>query len=487
MTSGFTGTPSNEMVMAEAFAHPWDPRGQQSACRRARGPAYCRIGRSLSALVLILLALLLGLLLEAAPPATAAETGPAKAAPGLLDFDGCVRLAIQQSPYLTKSAVEIDVRRLDENDSRYAIIPPPITFRTYYYVDRPKQPGLNPKPYSLNFTMDPYNPFGSYFTLQAQKAATQVAFLAHLQMVSVGLERLGKMFLNLAAMKRLTAFQSNLINLCRENLIYAENRRTIGTGTSLEIQVATQELALAKNEQEHLETTRKRTLSNLKAFLGLKPEQQVELDLRDAHRQVLGSFEPAAATLEQTKARSIELKVLEMKKELQGYVVTVAKTKVLPSLLFTTQTPDPLSVTSARGLYVGLGLEVPIWDGFKRIRNVSRQKAILKQFSADKDVKELDLTDKWDDLQETIRGRAAGLKIAKSQEELTRLKERQTEIRYNSGTDQLPALLEARKASLQAQKGSFTKALEYDNLILNLRQFSGDLGASYVDQNSWQK
>ena len=213
----------------------------------------------------------------------------------------------------------------------------------------------------------------------------------------------------------------------------------------------------------------------------------MELDLRDARRQVLGSFDPAAATLEQAKARSFELKALELKKELQGYNVTIAKTKILPDLLFTTQTPDPLSVTSARGLYVGLGLQVPVWDGFKRIRNISRQKAVLKQVGNEKDLKEIDLTDKWNELQESIGNSAAGLKITKSQEELTRLKERQAEIFYNSGTEQLPAWLEARKASLEAQKNSFTKALEYDDLILSLRQFSGDLGTSYVDQKSWQK
>lgn len=491
MTSGRARTPSNEMVMAEAFVHPWAPRGQQSACRRARGQAYCQISRGLQVILArACLPLLLGLLLAASQPTWAAEassTDAKVAVPSLLDFEGCVRLAIQQSPYLTKSAVEIDIRRFDESDSRYTIFPPPITFRTYYYVDRPNQPGLNPKPYSLNFSMDPYNPFGSYFTLQAQKAATQMAIFAHLQAVSTGLERLGNIFLHLASIKRLTALQSNLVNLCRESLTYAENRRTIGTGTSLEVKVATQELELAKSEMERLELAAKRTRTSLKLFLGLKPEQQVEFDLRDAQRQVLGKFDPAAATLEQAKAKSFELKALELKKELQGYNVTVAKTKAFPSLLFTTQTPDPLSVTSARGLYVGLGLEVPVWDGFKRIRNISRQKALLKQVGTDKDLKDMDLTDKWNNLQENIGGAASGLKIAKSQEELARLKERQAEIRYNSGTDQLPGWLEARKATLEAQKGSVSKALEHDELILDLRQFSGDLGDSYVDQKSWQK
>ncbi len=127
---------------------------------------------------------------------------------------------------------------------------PPLTFRSYYYVDRPNQPGLSPKPYSLNFSMDPYNPFGSYFTLQAQKMATKMAVFGHLKVISDGLERLGKMFLNLATMKRLAGLQTDLVNLSRENLTYAENRLSIGTGTSLEVRIATQELELAKSEQE---------------------------------------------------------------------------------------------------------------------------------------------------------------------------------------------------------------------------------------------
>ena len=479
------------MVMAEAFALPMGPPGSAVCLPASSRAAPSRLSRGLPAiLALAFWAVLLGLLPAAAQPARAAEAGPTDAkvaVPSLLDFDGCVRLAIQQSPYFNKSAVEIDLRRMNETDSRYTMFPPPMTFRTYYYVDRPQQFGLNPKPYSLNFSMDPWNPVGSYFSLQAEKVATQMAIFAHLQAINGGLERLGKMFLHLASMKRLTTFQRDLINLCREKLTYAENRRTIGTGTSLEVQVATQELELAKNELGQLEFSQKRTLTNLKTFLGLKPEQPVEFELRDARRQVLGSFDPAAATLEQAKANSFELKILKLKQELQGYNVTVAKTKVLPEFLFNTQTPDPLSVTNARGLYVGLGLQVPVWDGFKRIRNISRQKAVLKQVGNEKDLKELDLADKWNELQENIGNSAAGLKITKSQEELTRLKERQAEIFYNSGTEQLPAWLDARKGGLEAQKNSFTKALEYDDFILDLRQFSGDLGNSYVDQKSWQK
>lgn len=487
MTCSRTRTPANVIAMTEVFVHPWDTASQQFARTRARH----QISRSFGALLatLSLWLLILGLP-GASRPAYAAEPNPADSRPvpqGPLNFDDCIRLAIHQSPYLTKSSVEIDIRRLDENDSRYSIFPPGFTFRTYYYVDRPRQFGLNPKPYSLSFTMDPYNPFGTYFQLQAQKMATQIAIYGHLQVINEGLARVGRLFLHLGATKRMAALQDTVINLSRENLIYAENRVKIGTGTTLEVKVAAQELELAKSERERLEISRRRALNNLKTFLGLKPEQTMELDLRDARRQVLGKFDPATTTLEEAKVKSYELKILQLKTEMQGYNITFAKTKILPSILFNTVTPDPLSVTTARGFYVGLGLEVPVWDGLKRIRNVSRQKVIHKQFGAERDMKEIDLSDKWNALQEDIAGVAATLKITQSQEELARLKERQAEIRYQSGGEPLPTWLQSRKANLEVQKSAANKALEHDTLILNLRQLSGDLGYSYVDQHSWQK
>jgi len=475
--------------MAGALLNPRNPRGQQPAHLRTSGQSHQRCGPGLPALLVVAFwTITLGLLLEASRPARAAEPSPADAQvvpPGPLTFDDCVRLAIRQSPYFTKSALEIEVRRMNETDSRYALFTPHISFQSYYYVERPYQTG---RPYWLYFYSEPYNPFGSYFTLQAQKQATQMAILLHLQVISQGLERLGKMFLSLAALKQLTAFQSDLVNLCRENLTYAENRRVIGTGTSLEVRLATQELEVAKSELARLESDRKRTLNSIKTFIiGLKPEQTIDLDLRDARRQVLNNFDPAAATLEQAKARSFELRASAIKMELQKYNVTVAKTRVLPDILINAQNVNPLNNTTATGYFLGLGLQVPIWDGFDRIRNISRQKTILKQYGSEKDEKEIDLTDKWNDLQEAISVNSAGVNLAKSQEELARLKERQAEIQYDSGNEQLPAWLEARKAVLEAHKSVASKALEYDQSIVSLRQLSGDLCYSYVDEKSWQK
>jgi outer membrane protein TolC len=440
-------------------------------------------------LVLTILLAAVGGVMTWCEPAQGAETGSSAqvlTSANPLTFDESVKIAINQSPVFTKSSVEIDIRRMDETDARYAMVPP-LTFRTYYYVNRPNAPNLNPKPYSLSFSTDPYNPFGTYFTLQAEKIATQMAILSHLQIISKGLERLGSFYLNLDNLKKMTACQKELINLDREILTFAENRVSIGTGTSLDTKLAQQELQLAQGELEQLEINEKRGLSTLKQFLGLPTSAPLNPDLRDSRRQVLGNFDPASTTVEQAKTRSYEIKVIDLQKQLQGYKVLMAKAKVIPNILFNTQTPDPLNAAVGNGLYVGIGLEIPVWDGFRRFRDVSRQKAVLKQVDAAKEEKENALEDKWNGGLAEIQAKGVALKIARSREELARLKARQNEVRYQSGEILLPVFLESRKQVLEAQKDTLKNSMDYDIAVLRLREISGDLGNTYVDANSWKK
>jgi outer membrane protein TolC len=423
------------------------------------------------------------------PGASAAEDSapaqePAASGPLSLSFDDSVRLAIRQSPYFTKSSLDIELRRLDETDSRYGMIPT-LNLRTLYYVNHPNR--SNSQPYQLSFTTEPYNPLGSYFTLQAQKLATNIAIFFHLDNISKGIMRLGGMYLELDYLQKVASFQASVMDVARENLTFYENRLAIGTGTSLEMKVAGQELQLARNEQQQIAFSRKKVLANLHTFLGLKTGQEINVVLRDIRGQVLGKFDPAAASLEQAKAHSYELKAWEIKKKLQGYNVLQAKTRLMPRFMVNVSNPDPLNNVTANGLYAGIGLTLPVWDGFRRYRNIGRQRTILREMSSDKDLKEADLADRWLSAQQDLQTAAAALKIAQSQEELAHLKERQSEIRYHSGGEPLPTMLEGQKGIWQAKKAEALKSMDYAKAMLSLRQLSGDLGNSYVQESNWEK
>jgi outer membrane protein TolC len=412
-----------------------------------------------------------------------AET-PTLSPSGPLNYDEAVRIALHQSPFFLKSSLEIEVKRMDETDSRYGLFPA-MDFRTYYYVNRPS--GMGGVPYSLNFSTDPgYNPVASYFILQAQKLATQAAILTHLKAISAGLERLGQLFLSLDLLRNRELNTKDQLNLFREKLAYAENRLSAGTGTSLEVKEAQQGLKSAQSELENLAFEQKRGVANLKNFLGLKSTQELTPDLQNIHGQVVGSFDPNSVTWEQAKTRSYDLQILEIVIKLQTYNVSLAKAKSLPTLLFTTQTPDPLS-TSRYGLYAGFGLYVPVWDGFKRIRNVSRQKTILKQHDTDKTQVEKELESKFLEAQGKVMDTASSLNLAKSQLEIFQIKARQQETSYQSGAIPLSQLLDSYRDVFAAKNLMFIKAMAHDKETLGLRMISGDLGYTYVRSSSWQQ
>jgi outer membrane protein TolC len=464
-----------------------DPAGMARGLRPASSGCAPWITAS-QACLLIAMLVMAGGVMAWCGPAQGADQVPATLTlpPGsTLTFDEAVKVAITQCPYFTKSSLDIDIRRMDESDSRYGMVPP-LTFTTTYYVNRPEHSG-NSKPYAINFSTDPYNPLGAYFTLQAQKLVTQMAVLTHLQLISKGLERLGGLYLELESLQKGASCQRELVQVSRENLTYVENRLSIGTGTSLEVKVARQQLELALGEQEGIELSTKRTLVVLKNFLGFKSTQDFTPDFRDSKRQVLGSFDPATATLDKAKDRSYDLKSLELYQQIQNYNIRLAKAKVLPTFVFNTQTPSPLNVTNGSGLYVGLGLQIPVWDGFKRIRDVSRQKATLRQIDSKKTEKEDYIEERLSEDLADIQDKSLALKNSQTLENLARLKGNQNEVRYQSGEAPLTVVLESRKEVLGIQKETLKRALEYGRSVLQLRENSGDLGHTYVDEKSWQK
>ena len=153
-----------------------------------------------------------------------------------------------------------------------------------------------------------------------------MAILSHLSIISGGLETLGGFYLQLEALHKLAGDRSNQVKIARENLTYVENRVANGTGTSLEVKLARQELELALGEAEGMALSMKRTLAGLKGFLGLASTQDVTPVFRDSQRQVLGSFDPATVSLEEAKGRSYDLKGLEIFRKVQAYYVCLART-----------------------------------------------------------------------------------------------------------------------------------------------------------------
>jgi outer membrane protein TolC len=431
----------------------------------------------------ILLLLLLPLLMLGAPGVRAQnDVLPGKDIPlmagAALEFPQCVKVALKQSPNLTSSSLEIDLRRLDESDARFAFIPA-FSLRTLYYINQPENEA--DRPYSIHFVTDTYNPIENYFSLQARKVLTQMGILGHLQVISDYLERLGMGFLELQALERIMVVQKESMRLSEQNLVYVQTRLESGGVSGLDLRVAEQEMEQARLELSKLEAAEATILEGLRGMLGFGVYDALKFNWDNAREQVLENFKPDDITLEEAHRASFDLRIQALKRELQEKNVTLAYTRFLPTFIWGVQTTDPFSSTEERGLFFSVGLELPLWDGLKRYHNVSRQKTILRQYEAESKSKEVSFDSKWSAAQRKLEQTRASLKLAQSQQKVAELKERQTTISYNAGRQPLPTLAADRKALLESRKGVLSNALEHDKAVLVIRNLSGDLIRRYVD------
>ncbi len=440
----------------------------------------------------MILWLLAAMLLGGSTLACGADVQPPKTAhPGIptgpADFDSCVKLALKQSPFFTKSSVEIEIRRLDEKDSKADLFPS-FTGTARYYPVQPQNPTVGSTVnYSYGVSTGNYNPLFGYLSLNASRVVTQIATLAHMKVISAGIERLGKAFLQLNAMEKLIKLRAQATEMARENLRYIEEQQRLGHITPMEVQIASQETEVAAAEQDVLISSKNRTQAAVKEFLGLKPDQPLQLQMNEARRQVLGDFEPKQANLQGAEGRNFDICIKKLAQELQSWHVTLAKMKFIPSFNMALQSQDPLSYNGVRGAFFSLGLSFPIFDGFKKFRDIDRQKKVLDQFASEETVRTDELSQKWRESEEKLTTAATALRVAQAQAELARLKEAQGETLYQTAEKDFSVLMAARQTRVKAQMDAVKKGLDYDLAVLEFRQLVGDLVYHYVNENQFQQ
>jgi outer membrane protein TolC len=393
-----------------------------------------------------------------------------------MDFKTCTEFALKHSPYLTKTALEIDIRRLDESDSRWSFVPT-LSVSTYTYS----------KGTSLSVGTTEYNPLQSYFSLKAQKLVTRIAILSHLKAISQGVYEIGQKFLQLGALQRMDAVQSQIVSIAQQKVAYINSRKAAGTASPLEAQIADQELKLARAEREGIAASLGLVVDGLRVLLGLESMRKSELRLEQVSGQVLGDFNPSTATLKEPLGHSFLIKIQELKKELQTLNIKLAYAKFMPSFQFNVRNADVLTADDTDEYYFGGGIRLLVWDGLSRFRNITRQKMVLRQFESESKTLLNDVSIQWQTAKGQLRNAESALKVARSAEVLAQTRVRQSEIRYNADGQNLPVLLDHRIAYNRTRKATHLKTRDHQLAVLRMRHLSGDLFKSHVNVEQWKE
>lgn len=473
----------------------------------------------------------------AAPAAADDEPAPsfAKAAGGMAlgsttlktpaDFDECVRVALAQSPMLTKSAIEIESKRLDVGDA-YSQYIPTIVMSTTFYMRLPEykntsastayssvlanassdatqnlansinasnavysgnSPNRNRKKYDLSFSTGAWNPLLTAFDVQAKKEMANIAVLSHLKVIDQGLKRLGINYLQLGMTETMIRMAKEKEDLALKNLEYVKTRAGLGQGAQLDVRIAETKVNLTRAEAEKMRTTKSVLLDELKFILGVPFVQKVELTLNDAPRQVLEDFNPASVNDEKLKKHSFPLRIHEYEKALQKKNIALSYIHFLPTFSFGFTSISTLNNTSYKDdtstlpfMYPNLTLNFP-FDWWTKGRDVSRQYKKMAQLNVEGRNLEFSLMSQFQQALAKLRSAASEVKFAESSVELQKLTVQQAQFRFDSGQAEYDSIVKAMGDYLDSKQNLLVKQYDRDSAMLEVRSVSGDFQDRYIN------
>lgn len=417
--------------------------------------------------------LVLGLLcvFAACGGASAGSPGEQPSSYGYFDFPTCVRYALIHSPIFLENRIEIQLRGTDLKDA-HADVLPSFQLLTRFYLARAGS--SDGKRFSVQFLIQDWNPYAALVKVKAYGIMTDIAKISHEESISDHTATLAKLFYKVDVVERAAKARRQLIALHRDKVNYGRSKNAQGTIDPLETRLWEHTLRGEVLKLKELEREREDALLKMKMIIGYHPDFHLPLDTRGAVSQILGGFNGDLVTFGEIQGSNLKLKMLAKKEQAQSVAVTGAYLLILPKPMFLVEDVQN-QVDRTSGFNLAFGTSYPIWDGFKGVREIRRQKLKAEKARLDRDKYSLKTYGEF----RAIRGMLdASRDKAGHQNEQTRLAELNEErafLRYKSGDLPYEQYMDRRIEKVQAYMAALTSQQERVVALIDLATLAGGL------------
>ena len=402
----------------------------------------------------------------------------AAAIPNLYDaakifkFDDAVFLAIQQSPVLVNSAVDIEIKRLALTNAIWKYLPEPRMSLvvsnniTQYNMNTSSTPSDYARPkLQVGFDAAFPNPFMTYFEHQAQKLMVNLAISTHRKAVGEAIGKLGDLYLRLYAKKRILAEQEAIIPMTKEVADYWAQVEGVDGKQGVARNVAVQQVREAelKAEKTRMEETMLRT--QLKILAGVAPKQQFTIDAQDV-RGIVHNFDGRTLHWEDRWEKTEDSMLLRSQVKLQDYNIMVAWAQYVPDMtLQVNKTPPAGQYQPPHGdedTFVHLNIDFPLIDWGRRYRSVQTARMQKAQAFHEQSRKRDDYSNNWLQSEQRVSLAETQVKLAENSLKVAELRLTEADIAYKEGIAEFPARASAREATANARIACYEAELELD-------------------------
>lgn len=406
----------------------------------------------------------------AGKPDTAAVDFNAK-----VSYADLLRYSLTRVEQLKSAQYDIETAKLGEKDVFYKMFPKLYVLGTY---SAPINPDSSTKAYlSLSANSGTYDPLVAYYGRRPAKMAVYGAKLMHALAIQKYMEHLGLAFVSFMNLDEVLACQQEIVNTGTTFLAYVKERHEQGAVSQLDVLIAEQKLALARQALNNTTAMRRVGLGKLQRQLGISDVHTLLLDLPQSAQQLLGVTEPEApVSFTRHEPNSLEKKLMAVDEELQRSNIKVAQADYIPRVSLGVTAPDPLSTQKSSSVYYAqIGLTVPVWTWGETARNVERAEIGTRRAAANRAAKMKQLQDEWDDLNLEFVDLRERFRIAETQRSIREMELQRAGISYAAGTKPMQEHVEAKLALELARIEAIKARGAYQQARVKLRARSGEL------------
>lgn len=362
--------------------------------------------------------------LYAGPP-----KGESPASYGYFDFPTCVRFALVHSPNLLKSRIDIQIRSADLKDAHSQLLPTLQITTRYYFV---RAGNKHYSPFNVQIDVPEWDPYLALVKIKSQKILVDMAKISHMDKISEAISEMAKDFYRVHVIDRTLQTRKQLTAFRREKVNYMQSKLRQGTADEVEVKLLENALKGEEIKLKDLERERTEKIADLKRWMGYYPDQDLPLDTRDAANQILTGFNGQYVTYGDVQALSRPLRTLAKQEQLQSNAVTGAYLALIPKPVLVIEglanQPDRTS-----GVNVAMGLSYTLWDGFRRVRDIKRQKMKAEQAELDRDLKSTDLYNRFNNLLGVLQMCSAKDSFVREKVAVSELNEEKAFLLYKQG------------------------------------------------------
>jgi len=284
----------------------------------------------------------------------------------------------------------------------------------------------------------------------------------------------GKLFYNISLLEKTIRANKQILALERNKVDYARNRNELGTVDDLSLKTWNNALRGRQLELKGLEFQRDKLTAQLKRLIGYHPDYHLPLDTRDAVNQILRGFTGESVTFADVQGSSLPLKLAAKQEQLQSNSVTGSYVALLPRpvILFEDIQNE---VDRRSGFNFAFGLDYTLWDGFKRVREIKRQKLKLQRA----EIKRKELSEEmyilFNDLRNTLSSAGEMEGVYREQVTIAELSEERAFLGYKAGSLQYEQYMDRRIDTVRAQLEAVKSGQSRVNTLIDLATMAGGL------------